>query len=80
MSTVAVSPIYINQAHRFVSGVGPKSLQKLAKDTGIPLKDLTKFQDDKEALTPEQCVTVWSTVFKSASFLEASEQMSRMGL
>jgi hypothetical protein len=77
---IGVAPVYIDQAFRFVSGVGPKSLDKLSKDTGIHVADLEKFQDDKKALTPVQCVTVWSTVFGQSTFLEANAQMDALKL
>lgn len=77
---VAVAPVYIDQAHRFVSGVGPKSLAKLSKDTGIPVEDLTKFQDDKTAIKPEDCVRIWSLLFGDSTFLQASAQMDALKL
>lgn len=77
---VAVAPVYIDQAHRFVSGVGPKSLAKISEDSGIPVADLEKFQDDKTALAPEKCVSLWSMLFPNMRFLEANAQMEAMKL
>jgi hypothetical protein len=77
---VAVAPVYIDQAHRFVSGVGPKSLAKISKDSGIPVADLEKFQDDKTALAPEQCVSIWSLVFQDSTFIQANAQMDALNL
>lgn len=77
---VAVAPVYIDQAHRFVSGVGPKSIAKISEDSGISADKLTKFQEDKKALTPAECVTVWSTLFNGKSFLEANAIMNELEL
>jgi hypothetical protein len=77
---VAVAPVYIDQAHRFVSGVGPKSLAKISNDSGIPLADLEKFQEDKKALAPEKCVSLWAMLFPDMSFLEANAQMDALKL
>lgn len=77
---VAVAPVYIDQAHRFVSGVGPKSLAKISKDSGIPVADLEKFQEDKKALAPEKCVSLWSMLFEDMSFLQANAVMDSMKL
>jgi hypothetical protein len=76
---VAVAPVYIDQAHRFVSNVGPKSLAKVSEDSGVSVEALTKFQDDKKALSPEDCVRVWSTVFKDMSHLQAHVFMNEQG-
>lgn len=77
---VAVAPVYIDQAHRFVSGVGPKSLTKISKDSGIPVADLEKFQDDKKALAPEKCVSLWSMLFPDMTFLQANALMNELKL
>jgi len=77
---VAVAPVYIDQAHRFVAGVGPKSLAKISADSGIPVTDLEKFQEDKKALAPEMCVSLWAMLFPDMSFLEANAQMDALKL
>lgn len=77
---VAVAPVYIDQSHRFVAGVGPKSLAKISEDSGIPVADLEKFQEDKTALAPEKCVSLWSMFFPDMTFLQASVLMDEMKL
>jgi hypothetical protein len=77
---VAVAPVYIDQAHRLISGVGPKSLAKISKDSGIPVADLEKFAEDKKSLAPEKCVSIWSLVFEDSSFIKANALMDAMKL
>lgn len=77
---IAVAPVYIDQAHRFVAGVGPKSLKKLSNDTGIPLTELERFQEDKKAIAPDRAALIWGTVFGQCTFLEAQAQMDALKL
>jgi hypothetical protein len=77
---VAVAPVYIDQAHRFVAALGPKSLAKISTDSDIPVADLEKFQDDKTALAPEKCVSLWSLFFQDKTFLEANALMDAFKL
>lgn len=77
---VGVAPVYIDQAHRFVSGVGPKSLAKISEDTGVAVADLEKFQDDKTAIPPLDCVRIWNTLFPDMTFVQASATMDELKL
>jgi hypothetical protein len=75
----AIAPVYIKLTHRFVTGVGPKSLAKLAEDTGITVPELTRFDETKE-LEPEKVIKIWQTLFGNATFLEASAQLDALEL
>jgi hypothetical protein len=77
---VAVAPVYIDQSHRFVAAVGPKSLAKISKDSGISVADLEKFQEDKKALAPEKCVSLWAMLFPDMSFIQANVLMDELKL
>jgi hypothetical protein len=71
---IAIAPVYAKLVHRFISNVGPHSLAKISEDTGISTEELDQFEATKE-LDPVKIMTLWSTIFGSATFLQAASQM-----
>lgn len=81
MSTpiVGIAPAYINLTRRFVRAVGPKSIAKLAEDTGVSADALEKLAETGE-MDPASLMTVYSALFPEMSFIEASARMDAFGI
>lgn len=73
-----ISIQYVNLVKRFIENVGPKSIAKLSKDTGIPAEKIDGFIKDQSLMTSDEIMKIWIKLFNNKSHLQASLEMDAL--